>query len=65
MSLIGNSHPHVTRGYHVSRAPPHHTLPAFLNHYGIERSSINIFGGRSNDLPVFKKLNFNFQNFKQ
>ena len=25
------SHPTVTRGSCVSRTPPHHTLPAFLN----------------------------------
>ena len=34
MSLTGNSHPFVTRGSHVSRAPPHHTLPAFVNLHG-------------------------------
>ena len=34
MSLTSNSHPIVTRGSRVSRTPPHHTLPAFLNLYG-------------------------------
>ena len=56
MSLAGNSHPIVTRGSRVSRAPPHHTLSAFLNVYGsknthrcekifliFDRSSINVF----------------------
>ena len=28
------SHPIVTRGFRVSHAPPHHTLPAFLNLIG-------------------------------
>ena len=35
VSLTGNSHPTVTRGSRVFRAPPHHTLlgglSAFLN----------------------------------
>ena len=35
VSLTGNSHPTVTRGSRVSRAPPNHTLlgglSAFLN----------------------------------
>ena len=31
MFLTGNSHPIVTRGSRVSRAPPHHTLPTFKN----------------------------------
>ena len=26
-----STHPIVTRGSRVSRAPPHHTLPALLN----------------------------------
>ena len=38
MSLTGNSHPIVTRGSRVSRAPLHHTLrgglPAFQNLHG-------------------------------
>ena len=38
MSLRGNNHPIVTRGFRVSRAPSHHTLqgglPAFLNLHG-------------------------------
>ena len=34
MSLTGNSHPVVTRD---SRAPPHHTLAAFLNLYVIRK----------------------------
>ena len=34
MSLTGNNHPIVTRDSHVSRAPPHNTLPAFLNLHG-------------------------------
>ena len=34
MSLTGNIQPIVTRGSRVSRAPPHHTLPAFLNLHG-------------------------------
>ena len=29
MLSLGNSHPFVTRGYRVSRAPPHHTSPRF------------------------------------
>ena len=36
MSLAGKIHPIVTRGSRVSRAPPHHTLPAFLNLNGSE-----------------------------
>ena len=35
MSLTGNSHPIVTRCSRVSRAPPNHTLPAFLILHGI------------------------------
>ena len=31
MLHFDSSHPNVTRD---SRAPPHHTLPAFLNHNG-------------------------------
>ena len=31
---FGKSHPTVTRGSRVSRAPPHHILPAFLNLHG-------------------------------
>ena len=34
MSLTGNIHPIVTRGSRVSRAPPHHSIPAFLNLHG-------------------------------
>ena len=34
MSLTGNSHSIVTPGARVSRAPPHYTLPAFLNLHG-------------------------------
>ena len=34
MSLTGNRHPFVTLGSRVSRAPPRHTLPAFLNLHG-------------------------------
>ena len=34
MFLTGNSHPIVTRGSHVSRVPPHHTLPAVINLHG-------------------------------
>ena len=34
MSLTGNIHPKVTRGSRVSRAPAHHSLPAFLNLHG-------------------------------
>ena len=41
MSLIGNSHPMVTRGCRVPRAPPLHTLrgslPAFLNLHGAKK----------------------------
>ena len=38
MSLTRNSHPNVTRGSRVSRAPPHHTLPAFLNLHGTRKN---------------------------
>ena len=31
MLHFDSSHPFVTRGFRVFRAPPHHTLPAFLN----------------------------------
>ena len=31
---FGSSHPIVTRGSRVSHAPPHHTVPAFLNLHG-------------------------------
>ena len=34
MFSFGNSRPIVTRGFRVSRAPPHHTSPAFLNLQG-------------------------------
>ena len=34
MYFTGNNHPIVTRGSRFSRAPPHHTLPAFLNLHG-------------------------------
>ena len=44
VSLTGNSHPTVTRGSRVSRAPPNHTLPAFLNLNGIfTKSRFEIF----------------------
>ena len=36
MSRTGNSHPIVTRGSRVSRAPPHRTLPTFLNLHDIK-----------------------------
>ena len=36
MSLKGNSQPIATRGSCVSCAPPHQTLPAFLNPHGIK-----------------------------
>ena len=36
MSLTGNSHSITTRGSRVSRAPPFHTLPVFLNLHGIK-----------------------------
>ena len=39
MPLIGKSHPIVARG---SRAPPHHTLPAFLNLYGINTMNYTV-----------------------
>ena len=35
MLHFDSSHPIVTRGSRVSRAPPHHTLPTFLNLNGI------------------------------
>ena len=31
MLHFDSSQPNVTRGSRVSRAPPHHTLPVFLN----------------------------------
>ena len=34
MLHFDNSHSIVKRGFHVSRAPPHHTLPAFLDPNG-------------------------------
>ena len=34
MSLTGNSHPKMTGGSRVSRAPPQYTLPAFRNLHG-------------------------------
>ena len=40
----------VTRGYRVSRAPPHHTLPAFLNlnQFGHKRSRHRLdMGGKT------------------
>ena len=39
MSLTGNSHSILSRSPRISRAPPHHTLPAFLNLHGMK----NIF----------------------
>ena len=39
MYLTGNSHPIVTRGFCVARAPPQHTLPAFLNKKDDKKSS--------------------------
>ena len=35
MLHFDSSHPIVKRGSRVSRAPPHHTLPAFLNLNGM------------------------------
>ena len=47
MSLTGNSHPIVTSGSRVSRAPPHHTLrgdlPAFINLHGRKKNNDKIF----------------------
>ena len=41
------SHPIVTWGSRVSRAPPYHFLPAFLNLNGSSKSEITIaFGMR-------------------
>ena len=34
MSLTGNNHPIVTRDSRVSRAPPHHIFPAFVDLHG-------------------------------
>ena len=45
MSLTGNSRPIVTRGSRISRAPPHLTLPDFLN-----------LDGRKNDVVNYRKL---------
>ena len=35
MLHFDSSHSIVTRGFRVSRAPSHHTLPAFLNPNGM------------------------------
>ena len=43
MSLIGNSHPIVTRCCRVSRAPPHSPLPASLDLNGTEIYSIEYY----------------------
>ena len=50
MSLTGNSHPILTRGCRVSRAPPHQTLPASINLHGrsLDPAILKIF--------YFKKL---------
>ena len=52
VSLTGNSHPIVTRGFRVSRAPPHHTLrgrfPAFLYLHGIKFGVEKLPVGRKN-----------------
>ena len=39
MLYFDSSHLIVTRGFRVSPAPPHHTLPAFLNLYGRKKLS--------------------------
>ena len=44
MSLIGISHPNVTRGSRLSRAPYHDTLPAFLNlHWVLRKKYAHLF----------------------
>ena len=69
-----SSHPIVTRGSRVSRAPLHHTLPAFLNLNG--RSSI--FGyffisnikayqnkfvvGKARKLPIWSIKHYSYPN---
>ena len=40
MLHFDSSHPIVTRGSRISRAPPYHTLPAFLNLNGSKTSAI-------------------------
>ena len=37
-----SNHPIVTRGFRVSRAPPHHTLPAFVNPNSIRTWKVEI-----------------------
>ena len=41
MLHFDSSHFIVTGGSRVSRAPPRHTFPAFLNFYGIKPSQRN------------------------
>ena len=43
MSLIGDTHSMVTRCSRVSRAAPHHSLPAFLNLHDRKFTSLKIF----------------------
>ena len=44
MSLTSNSHPTLRLGSRVSRAPIHHTLPAFLNLHGSSKAKFLIEG---------------------
>ena len=54
MSLTGNSHPIVTRGSRISRAPPHHTLPAFLNLHDSETKIFSLSDSMSMPRKHFK-----------
>ena len=42
MFFFGSSHSIVTRGTRISRAPPHNTIPAFLNVNGRKIQNIII-----------------------
>ena len=63
--LIGNSHSFVTRGFRVSRAPPYHILPAFLNLHGtiIVIYSTQNQKHRQTVLIVFFSKNIHFRKF--
>ena len=45
MFSFDNTHPIVTRGSRDSRAPKHHTLPAFINIHGTSFSGLKQSGG--------------------
>ena len=60
MFSFGNSHSIVTRGSRLSRAPHHHTLPAFLNLYERKITIKDNLGSWWHATDQFCKRNFEF-----